>query len=433
MGDGVIMDISNPEAPKVVETVRDTTNFAFWHSATFNSDGTKVVFTDELGGGGQATCNDKVGPTRGANGIYDLSADNQLTFRSYYKIPRNQADTENCVAHNGSIVPVNGRDVMVQSWYQGGVSLWEFTDSGAPRELGYFERGPLAPANVGGTWSAYYYNGFVYSSDIQKGFDVLMLKDPTLRKANSVRLERAEPAEPAGLPDPLTPRTRACPAAACVDRPAPRTPGAGRFVRQGRVTRTGSPGRTRPGTTTRALSPRSRIGRPTAPLTKRIASAPNRSTNFAHPVCGGSVTSMTAPRTVGSPMVSRLPAGRLSCERSRSRKSWSPGQRPARRVAGEEGDHPGAHHVELHLGVRAAVGGPAAAALHPGVADQADGQVELALVEHLALARRGAAHDELEGAHVTRGGEQLAAGRPAAPRASGASGSRRQRWSCRPV
>ncbi len=193
MGDGVIMDISNPEAPKVVETVRDTTNFAFWHSATFNNDGTKVVFTDELGGGGQATCNDKVGPTRGANGIYDLSADNQLTFRSYYKIPRNQADTENCVAHNGSIVPVQGRDVMVQSWYQGGVSLWEFTDSGAPRELGYFERGPLAPANVGGTWSAYYYNGFVYSSDIQKGFDVLMLKDPSLRKANSVRLKELNP------------------------------------------------------------------------------------------------------------------------------------------------------------------------------------------------------------------------------------------------
>ena len=187
MGDGIIMDISDPEAPKVIETVRDT-NFAFWHSATFNRDATKVVFTDELGGGGAATCNATVGPTRGANAIYDLSAANDLTFKSYYKIPRHQGATENCVAHNGSIVPVDGRDVMVQSWYQGGVSLWEFTDSGSPKELDYFERGPLAPANVGGTWSAYYYNGFVYSSDIQKGFDVLMLKDPTLRKANSVRL-----------------------------------------------------------------------------------------------------------------------------------------------------------------------------------------------------------------------------------------------------
>ena len=147
-----------------------TPNFAFWHSATFNSDGTKVVFTDELGGGGAATCNAAIGPNRGANAIYDLSAGNELTFKSYFKIPRHQGDTENCVAHNGSIVPVKGRDVMVQSWYQGGVSLWEFTDSGNPRELGYFERGPLGPdRTVGGTWSAYYYNGFVYSSDIHEG------------------------------------------------------------------------------------------------------------------------------------------------------------------------------------------------------------------------------------------------------------------------
>ncbi|WP_345206949.1 hypothetical protein [Fodinibacter luteus] len=188
MGDGVIMDISDPEDPKVVETVRDT-NFAFWHSATFNSDGTKVVFTDELGGGAGATCDAATGPNRGANAIYDLSAGNDLTFKSYYKIPRHQNTTENCVAHNGSIIPVKGRDVMVQSWYQGGVSLWEFTDSTSPKELDYFERGPLSPSNLGGTWSAYYYNGFVYSSDIQKGFDVLMLKDPTLRKANSVRLK----------------------------------------------------------------------------------------------------------------------------------------------------------------------------------------------------------------------------------------------------
>ncbi|MGL5816335.1 MAG: LVIVD repeat-containing protein, partial [Phycicoccus sp.] len=142
MGDGVIIDIANPEAPKVIETVQDTTNFAFWHSATFSANGTKVVFTDELGGGGAATCNDTVGPTRGANAIYDLGSDRQLTFRSYYKIPRNQFDTENCVAHNGSIVPIKGRDVMIQSWYQGGVSLWEFTDSGKPVELGWFERGP---------------------------------------------------------------------------------------------------------------------------------------------------------------------------------------------------------------------------------------------------------------------------------------------------
>ena len=137
----------------VIETVRDT-NFAFWHSATFNSDATKVVFTDELGGGSGATCNTphRAEPWRER----DLRPVGRqpLTFKSYYKIARHQNDTENCVAHNGSIIPVDGRDVMVQSSYQGGVSLWEFTDSGNPKELDYFERGPLVPTALGGTWSA---------------------------------------------------------------------------------------------------------------------------------------------------------------------------------------------------------------------------------------------------------------------------------------
>ena len=197
MGDGVIMDISDPKAPVVIETVQDTTNFAFWHSATFNNKGTKVVFTDELGGGGAATCNDRIGPTRGANAIYELSKDNELTFASYFKIPRNQNDNENCVAHNGSIVPLAGRDVMVQSWYQGGISLWEFTDSEAPKELGYFERGPLnttPTVTLGGTWSAYYYNGTIYSSDITKGFDTLkIVGEPSLKKAEGVRLSELNP------------------------------------------------------------------------------------------------------------------------------------------------------------------------------------------------------------------------------------------------
>ncbi|MDF2090781.1 hypothetical protein P0Y31_00350 [Knoellia sp. 3-2P3] len=189
MGDGIIMDISDPVAPKVVERVTDTVNFAFWHSATFNAKGTKVVFTDELGGGGAATCNAKVGPTRGANGIYDLSADNQLTFRSYYKIPRHQNDTENCVAHNGSLIPVQGRDVMVQSWYMGGTSFWEFTDSDNPREIGYFERGPAPSGGGGGTWSSYFYRGHVYSSDIGQGFDVLDITDKSLMKADLVPMD----------------------------------------------------------------------------------------------------------------------------------------------------------------------------------------------------------------------------------------------------
>ncbi len=191
MGDGIIMDIKNPVKPKVIERVRDTTNFAFWHSATFNNDATKVVFTDELGGGGAATCNASIGPNRGANGIYDLSADRKLTFRSYYKIPRHQFDSENCVAHNGSLIPVKGRDVMVQSWYMGGTSFWDFTDSSNPKEIGYFERGPAGPAGGGGgTWSSYYYNGHVYSSDIGKGFDVLRITDRSLSKAAKVKMDQ---------------------------------------------------------------------------------------------------------------------------------------------------------------------------------------------------------------------------------------------------
>jgi hypothetical protein len=189
MGDGIIMDISNPVSPKVIDRVTDTQNFAFWHSATFNTKGTKVVFTDELGGGGAATCNTTIGPNRGANGIYDLSKDNKLTFRSYYKIPRHQFDSENCVAHNGSLIPVKGRDVMVQSWYMGGTSFWDFTDSDNPREIGYFERGPMPNGGGGGTWSSYFYRGAVYSSDIGQGFDVLDITDPSLKKADQVPMD----------------------------------------------------------------------------------------------------------------------------------------------------------------------------------------------------------------------------------------------------
>ncbi|MEK4241887.1 hypothetical protein NYE39_07745 [Janibacter sp. FSL W8-0316] len=189
MGDGIIMDISDPEAPEVIEQVQDNENFAFWHSATFNADASKVVFTDELGGGGAATCDAAIGPNRGANAIYDLSEAGELTFQSYYKIPRHQTDTENCVAHNGSIIPVKGKDLMVQSWYQGGVSVWDFTDSANPKELGYFERGPLpADEGIGGTWSTYYYNGHVYSSDIARGFDVLKYNDPAAKRADTIRM-----------------------------------------------------------------------------------------------------------------------------------------------------------------------------------------------------------------------------------------------------
>lgn len=194
MGDGIIMDIADPEKPRVIERVQDNENFAFWHSATFNSDASKVVFTDELGGGGGATCDEKSGSKLGANAIYDLSKNGKLTFQSYYKMPRHQHDTENCVAHNGSLIPVANRDIMVQSWYQGGVSVWDFTDSTKPKELGYFERGPLPESEgTGGTWSAYYYNGHIFSSDLARGFDVLKFKDKVTKKADKVIMDELNP------------------------------------------------------------------------------------------------------------------------------------------------------------------------------------------------------------------------------------------------
>ncbi|MFE4664345.1 LVIVD repeat-containing protein [Streptomyces sp. NPDC056716] len=193
MGDGILFSIKDPERPKVIDQVQDNVNFAFWHSATFNQTANKVVFTDELGGGGGATCNAAIGPNRGADGIYDIVGKGdkrELVFRSYFKIPRHQADTENCVAHNGSLIPVKGKDLMVQAWYQGGVSVWDFTDSSRPKEIAYFERGPLSTdtLTVGGSWSAYYYNGYIYSNDMAKGFDVLKLNDPRTNPARWVQL-----------------------------------------------------------------------------------------------------------------------------------------------------------------------------------------------------------------------------------------------------
>jgi hypothetical protein len=192
MGDGVLFDISRRAAPRVITTVRDTANFAFWHSATFNNTATKVVFTDELGGGGAATCNPAVGAQRGADAVYDIVGRGdarRLTFRSYFKIPRTNTATENCVAHNGSLIPVKGRDIMVQAWYQGGISVWDFTDSAKPREIGFWERGPISATQLvlGGSWSAYWYNGFIYSNDIQKGLDVLQIRDRRTDPARKVR------------------------------------------------------------------------------------------------------------------------------------------------------------------------------------------------------------------------------------------------------
>ncbi|MFH8804124.1 LVIVD repeat-containing protein [Streptomyces sp. NPDC017936] len=193
MGDGILFSIKDPERPKIIDQVQDNVNFAFWHSATFNQKADKVVFTDELGGGGTATCNEATGPNRGADGIYDIVGKGdhrKLVFRSYFKIPRHQADVEVCVAHNGSLIPVKGKDIMVQAWYQGGVSVWDFTDSAHPKEIAYFERGPVTTERLttAGPWSAYYYNGHIYSNDIAKGLDVLKIADRRTDPAGHVRL-----------------------------------------------------------------------------------------------------------------------------------------------------------------------------------------------------------------------------------------------------
>jgi hypothetical protein len=174
-GNGILFDISEPRAPKRIDAVTDT-GFAYWHSATFNNDGTKVLFTDEWGGGSRARCRAWDPLTWGANAIYDIK-DGKLEFRSYFKMPAPQVETENCVAHNGSIVPVPGRDIFVQAWYQGGISVIDFTDSANPVEIAYFDRGPILEDELitGGFWSVYYYEGAIYGTEITRGLDVLKL------------------------------------------------------------------------------------------------------------------------------------------------------------------------------------------------------------------------------------------------------------------
>jgi hypothetical protein len=174
-GNGILMDISDPVHPKRLDHASDK-NFAYWHSATFNNDGTKVLFTDEWGGGTRPRCRATDLPNWGADAIFDI-VDTKLVFKGYYKMPAAQTETENCVAHNGSLIPVPGRDIMVQGWYQGGLSVFDFTDSANPVEIAFFDRGPLDPKNliVGGYWSTYWYNGNIYGSEISRGIDVFRL------------------------------------------------------------------------------------------------------------------------------------------------------------------------------------------------------------------------------------------------------------------
>jgi len=174
-GNGILLDISNPVNPVRIFAVSDP-NYAFWHSANFNNAGTKVLFTDEWGGGAQPRCREKDPMNWGADAIFTL-ANRQLTLASYYKMPAPQTEFENCVAHNGSLIPIPGRDILVQSWYQGGVSLVDFTDTAHPIEIAYFDRGPVDSAKraMGGQWSTYWYNGYIYGSEIARGIDVFRL------------------------------------------------------------------------------------------------------------------------------------------------------------------------------------------------------------------------------------------------------------------
>lgn len=189
-GNGIIFDISNPRKPKRIDAVFDP-GFAYWHSATFNNDGTKVLFTDEWGGGSRARCRVQDPRNWGADAVYDI-VDGKLRFRSHYKLPAAQTEQENCVAHNGSIIPVPGRDIFVQSWYQGGISVVDFTDSSKPVEIAYFDRGPIDKEHnvLGGFWSSYWYNGRIYGTEIARGLDVLELAPSAYLTQNEIAAAR---------------------------------------------------------------------------------------------------------------------------------------------------------------------------------------------------------------------------------------------------
>jgi len=185
-GNGILLDIKDPVHPRRVDAVNDP-NYAYWHSASFSNDGSKVVFTDEWGGGLGARCRPTDPNTWGADAIFRLK-DNQLKLAGYYKLPAAQGDTENCVAHNGTLIPVPGRDIEVQAWYQGGVSVMDFTDPAHAFEIAYFDRGPIDAKMLvlGGDWSAYWYNGAIYGSEIARGLDVFELTPTKFLTQNEI-------------------------------------------------------------------------------------------------------------------------------------------------------------------------------------------------------------------------------------------------------
>lgn len=185
-GYGLLLDITDPANPKRIDAVADS-NFSYWHSATFSNDGSKVLFTDEWGGGGQPKCRATDPVEWGANAIFTLE-DGKMDFKSYYKLPAPQTTEENCVAHNGNLIPIPGRDIMVQSWYQGGISIFDWTDPSNPVEIAYHDRGPVAADHMasGGSWSVYWYNGLIVSSEIARGLDIFELKPSAYISENEI-------------------------------------------------------------------------------------------------------------------------------------------------------------------------------------------------------------------------------------------------------
>ena len=189
-GNGILIDIKDPANPKRLDAVNDP-NYAYWHSASFSNDGKKVVFTDEWGGGLGARCRATDPNQWGADAVFNVE-DNKLKFAGYYKLPAAQGISENCVAHNGSLIPIPGRDVEVQAWYQGGISVMDFTDAQHPVEIAYFDRGPIDPNMLvlGGDWSAYWYNGHIYASEIARGLDILELTPTKFLTQNEIDAAR---------------------------------------------------------------------------------------------------------------------------------------------------------------------------------------------------------------------------------------------------
>ncbi|MCY3593616.1 MAG: hypothetical protein OXH01_00040 [Bacteroidetes bacterium] len=195
-GYGILLDISDPENPFRLDAVADS-NFSYWHSATFSNDGSKILFTDEWGGGGGPKCRETDPMEWGANAYFTIDEENKMHFQSYYKLPVPQTEQENCVAHNGSLIPVPGRDIFVQSWYQGGISITDWTDPANVIEIAYHDRGPVSAdqMQMGGSWSVYWYNGYIYNSEIARGLDVFelvpsdFLTKNEIAAANTVQLE----------------------------------------------------------------------------------------------------------------------------------------------------------------------------------------------------------------------------------------------------